>query len=108
MLLIGGCRTESVLSETESRSVNRALLSVYDVVTGDLGRILASVSEGNIEPIKEIIENQKINEYVRSAALEALLVLVAQAVISREQVIQYYAELFSNIGREEYDYTHKC
>jgi len=78
-----------------------------DVVTGDLGRILASVSDGNIEPIKEIIENQKINEYVRSAALESLLVLVAQEVISREQVIEYYAELFSNVGgeEEEYDYT---
>jgi hypothetical protein len=76
-----------------------------DVVTGDLGRILASVSDGNIEPIKELIENQQINEYVRSAALEALLVLVAEEVISREKVIEYYAELFSNIGGEEYDYT---
>ncbi len=76
-----------------------------DVVTEDLGRILASVSHGNIEPIKALIENKTINEYVRSAALESLLVLIAQQVIPREKVIQYYDELFSNIGGEEYDYT---
>jgi hypothetical protein len=50
------------------------------------------------------IESPKVNEYIRSAALESLLVLVAQEFTSREQVIQYYAELFSNIGREKPDY----
>jgi len=40
-----------------------------DIVTEDLGRIFASVSGENIEPIKQIIENQEINEYVRGAAL---------------------------------------
>jgi hypothetical protein len=76
-----------------------------DIVTEDLGRIFASVSHGNIEPLKQLISNQKINEYVRSAALEALLVLVAEKVISREKIIEYYAELFSNRGDKEYDYT---
>ncbi len=52
-----------------------------------------------------VISNQQINEYVRSAALEALLVLVAEEVISREKVIEYYAELFSDRGGKEYDYT---
>lgn len=75
-----------------------------DIVTEDLGRILASVSGGNIEPIKQLIENEEINEYIRSAALDSLLVLVAQEVISREQVIQYYANLFSSLGKEESDY----
>lgn len=76
-----------------------------DLVTEDLGRILASVNDGNIEPIKQLIENKKVNEYVRTAALEALVVLVAQKAISREKIIQYYAELFSNRGGKEYDYT---
>ncbi len=76
-----------------------------DIVTEDLGRIFASVSDGNIEPLKQLISNQQINEYVRSAALEALLVLVAEEIISREKVIEYYAELFSNRGGKEYDYT---
>ncbi len=72
-----------------------------DVVTEDLCRILASVSQGNIEPLKELIENQEVNRYVRSAALRALLVLVTQGIISRETVIQYFEEIFSTkLGKE--------
>lgn len=73
-----------------------------DIVTEDLCRILASVSGSNIEPIKQLIENPEANEYVRGAALEALLVLIAQEVITREQVIQYYAKLFSTLDKEDY------
>jgi Protein of unknown function (DUF1186) len=72
-----------------------------DVVTEDLGRILASVSGSNIEQIKQLIENSKANEYVRAAGLEALLVLIAQEVITREQVIEYYAKLFSTLDKED-------
>ena len=67
-----------------------------DVVTEDLARILASVSDGNIEPIKLLVENRQASEYVRGAALKALMVLVAQGIISRELVIEYFEELFSN------------
>jgi hypothetical protein len=66
-----------------------------DVVTEDLPRILASVCHGNIEPIKQLIENREANEYVRDAALESLVVLVVQGILSREEVIQYYEELFT-------------
>ncbi|WP_414544810.1 DUF1186 domain-containing protein [Nostoc sp. CCY0012] len=72
-----------------------------DVVTEDLGRILACVSHGNIELIKSLVENPEANEYVRSAALETLLVLLAQEVITREQVIQYYANLYSTLPQED-------
>jgi Protein of unknown function (DUF1186) len=66
-----------------------------DLVTEDLGRIIASVFDGNLAPIKQLIENQQVSEYVRSAALNSLLILVAQGIISREQVIEYFEELFS-------------
>lgn len=75
-----------------------------DIVTEDLCRILASVSGKDIEPIKQLIENQNISEYIRGAALEALLVLVAQGVISREEVIQYYGKLYSAFTQNEGDY----
>ncbi len=65
-----------------------------DVVTEDLGRIIASVFDGNLDPIKQLVENQQVNEFIRSAALNSLIVLVAQSIISREQVIQYFEELF--------------
>ena len=67
-----------------------------DVVTEYLPRMLANVCDGNIEPLKQLIENPQINEFVRSAALNALMVLVAQEVISRKLVIEYFEELFTS------------
>ncbi|MBD2772277.1 DUF1186 domain-containing protein [Iningainema sp. BLCCT55] len=75
-----------------------------DVVTEDLGRILASVSGANIEPIKQLIENQQANEFVRCAALNSLVVLVAQGIISREPIIEYFDKLFSTILEKKPDY----
>ncbi len=71
-----------------------------DLVTEDLGRILASVSGGDIHLIKQLIENREVNEFVRSAALDSLIVLVAQGIIAREQVVQYFEELFSILEKE--------
>ena len=65
-----------------------------DMVTEDLGRILASVCDGQIEPLKPLIENPEVNEFVRGAALRTLMVLVAQGVMAREVVIEYFEELF--------------
>jgi hypothetical protein len=59
-----------------------------------LGRILASVYDGNIEPIKQLIENKEVNRSVRSAALESLIILVVQDIISREEFIECHKELF--------------
>ncbi|MGK7872714.1 MAG: DUF1186 domain-containing protein [Xenococcaceae cyanobacterium] len=75
-----------------------------DLVTEDLGRIFANVSDGNIEPLKELIENRQANEFVRGAALNSLMVLVAQGVISRELVIEYFEELFSTKLEKEPSY----
>jgi hypothetical protein len=52
-----------------------------DLVTEDLGRILASVCDGNIEPIQQLIEDRQANEYVRSSALSSLIILVLQGEI---------------------------
>ncbi|MDJ0703417.1 MAG: DUF1186 domain-containing protein [Leptolyngbyaceae cyanobacterium MO_188.B28] len=72
-----------------------------DLVTENLGRILASVYDGDLKPIKQLIENSAVNEYVRGAAVNSLLTLVAQEVISREEVIQYFQELFSTLEKDE-------
>lgn len=72
-----------------------------DVVTESLHRILASVSGGDIEPIKKLIENPQANQFVRGAGLDSLLVLVAQKVISRELVIDYFEELFNKGLKQE-------
>jgi hypothetical protein len=64
-----------------------------DVVTEDLNRILASVSGGDVSLIKSLIEDEQANEYVRGAALEGLLVLVARGDKAREEVMSYYRKL---------------
>ena len=74
-----------------------------DLVTEDLGRILASVCDGNIEPIQQLIENRQANEYVRSSALSSLIILVLQGTIDRKVVIQYFEELFSTRLEQEED-----
>ncbi|WP_094545727.1 DUF1186 domain-containing protein [Petroclostridium xylanilyticum] len=74
-----------------------------DVVTEDFKNILASVCDGNIEPIKGIIENSSLDEYVRTEALESLLILLNHGVVSREQLVFYFKELFN--GKLEVDYS---
>ncbi|MBN1680937.1 MAG: DUF1186 domain-containing protein, partial [Anaerolineae bacterium] len=60
-----------------------------DTITEDLNRILASVSGGDPDPMKSLAENETVNEWVRSAALNGLVVLVAQGAQSREDTLAY-------------------
>jgi hypothetical protein len=75
-----------------------------DLATEDLSRILASVCDGNIEPIQQLIENRQANEYVRSSALSSLIILVIQGTLDREVVIKYFEELFSTRLEQEYSF----
>ena len=72
-----------------------------DVVTESLGRILASVSGGETSLITRLAEDGGANEYVRAAALEGLVTLVACGERSREEVLAYYRGLFrGKLSRE--------
>lgn len=72
-----------------------------DILTEDMGRILASVCDGDISLICGIIENPDLNEFVRCAGLDALLVLVAQNIKTREEILEYFRSLFN--GKLESD-----
>jgi len=65
-----------------------------DVVTEDLGRILASVSCGDIRLMTALVENPQVNEYVRTAALRSLVTLVACGERSRDDIMAYFQQLF--------------
>jgi hypothetical protein len=67
-----------------------------DVVTEDLNRILASVWDSDDSLIKQLAENEAADEYVRSAALDALVCLVATGEKSREEVLQYYKAILQS------------
>ncbi|MFL0197165.1 DUF1186 domain-containing protein [Clostridium sp. WILCCON 0269] len=65
-----------------------------DVITEDLHRILASVCDGNTEPIKKLLENEDINEYVRIAAIKTFPVLWVEGIIFKDEIVEYYRILF--------------
>ncbi|MDQ2086178.1 DUF1186 domain-containing protein [Herbivorax sp. ANBcel31] len=75
-----------------------------DTVTDNLKNILASVCDGDINPLKKIIENSLIDEFVRCEALEALLVLLSEGELKREELVFYFKELMN--GKLEKDYTY--
>ena len=67
---------------------------VGDTVTEGLCRLFASVYDGNPAPLHELIENEQADEFVRAAAIRALLILENTGQISRDEVVEYFRRLF--------------
>lgn len=72
-----------------------------DFVTGDLQRVLASVSGGDTTLIDRLVEDDNVYEYVRTAALNSWLCLLRAGLKTREDVISYYKSLFEKPWEEE-------
>ncbi|MGF1615369.1 MAG: DUF1186 domain-containing protein [Gammaproteobacteria bacterium] len=75
-----------------------------ELVTEDLGRILACVCHNDLEPIKRMIEDPAVNEYVRSACLQTLKILVLEEKLSREQVVGYFRNLLQGKLERQRDF----
>lgn len=71
-----------------------------DVTTQDLGRILASVSGGEISGMTALIENEQANEYVRSVAMDGMASLVTAGQRTRDEVMKYFLQLFHQLERK--------
>ena len=67
---------------------------VGDMLLEDIPQVLASVCGGDAAPIKALIEDSLLNEWVRSTALDALRVLIVEGVIPVEEATCYLRELF--------------
>jgi hypothetical protein len=65
-----------------------------DFITGDLGRVLASVCGGDLAGIQSVIENEDADEWARGAALSGLMTLVAAGQKSRDEIVSYFVRLF--------------
>jgi len=70
-----------------------------DLVTEDLGRILASVSDGDMGGMTSLVENEQANGYVRSAAMDGLVTLVVCGQRTREEVMGHFSSLFHKLDR---------
>jgi len=68
-----------------------------DTVTEGLDSILASVSDGDMTGMASLVENERANEYVRSAALKGLVTLVACGKRSRDEMMAYFKGLFRTL-----------
>ena len=65
------------------------------VVTECLSNIFASVCQGDVGLLKALIENKTVNEYVRTAALESLVILYNIDQLSRDELIDYFRVLIN-------------
>lgn len=65
-----------------------------DTVTEGLCQIFASVYDGNPALLHGLIESEEVNEYVRDAAINALLVLENSGQMTRDEVVGYFRSLF--------------
>jgi len=64
-----------------------------DAITGAMGRILASVYDGDPEPLMRLTENPAANEFARGEALAALVALVFNQQLTRAFVMDYMKQL---------------
>lgn len=75
-----------------------------DTITGDLGRLLATVSGGDCRPLRELVEDNKAGEYARAAGLTALGVLCQEGQLSRADFSKYLGSLFAGGLKKEPDF----
>lgn len=83
-----------------SRPAEFAFELTGDVATADLGRMLASVSGGDVSGMMALIENEQANEYVRSVAMDGMVSLVTTGQRTRAEVMAYFLQLFDKLERK--------
>jgi Protein of unknown function (DUF1186)/SEC-C motif len=93
-------RASPLLVRLFSRPGEFAFELAGDVATQDLGRMLASVSGGDVSGMTVLIENEQANEYVRSVAMDGMVSLVATGQRTRDEVMAYFLQLFHKLERK--------
>ncbi|MFK0570487.1 DUF1186 domain-containing protein, partial [Endozoicomonas sp.] len=82
------------LFSSMSSEDNTAIGDDFDEVVCDrLSQIFATLCPGDIRPLQSIIENSSIDEYVRDAALGALVVRYQQGDLDLQELITYLHQL---------------
>ncbi|MGY8672472.1 MAG: DUF1186 domain-containing protein [Verrucomicrobiia bacterium] len=70
-----------------------------DVLVEDGPLLLASVCDGNLDPIKTIAANEDAHALIRNAAIASVAVLYVWRERARVEVIAYYRSLFRDLPR---------
>jgi hypothetical protein len=93
-----------IVKAVAGRTEDELELFFGDFITEDLSRALASVCDGDLSLIKELIEDENNWQYVRSAALRSLLTLFAQGELLRSELVDYLKSLFDKLERKSSNY----
>jgi Protein of unknown function (DUF1186)/SEC-C motif len=93
------------LAEAREKAAYRPLIALLDLseadveilfgdlITEDMCRILASVFDGDQQPLRDLVENPNAPEFVRSCVLKTYLCLLHHGHVSHEIVSGYFTEL---------------
>ncbi len=65
-----------------------------DVLTEDISQVLLSTFNGDLEALKQLIENENIFQSSRTTALQTLVMLVANGRLGRDEAKDYFAYLY--------------
>lgn len=77
-----------------------------DSITEDMHNIVASVYDGDEEPLRRLIENPSADEYARACAgLKAYPTLVHAGMLTMESVEDYFRELFEEKLQREHSHV---
>lgn len=72
-----------------------------DITTEELPKILFHTCGGDVELIKSLILNREADEYCRGSAQEAMVLAVADDMITREEALTFFASLFTGDEADE-------
>jgi hypothetical protein len=72
-----------------------------DTITERMDNILASVYDGDPEPVKRLVEGEDVYEFVRGVAVETFMVLTHTGQMPRQEVADYCRDLFRGKLRRE-------
>lgn len=95
-------RAYTLITQFFSQYGDRAEKMCGDFVTEDLARVLASVFDGNLIPIIHLIENTKVNEWVRGSSVSSLTILALHDIVPHDEVIACFRELFTHKLEQDY------
>lgn len=79
-------------------------LLLGDSLTEHACRMLASLFDGNLQPLMTLAENADADDFARSAALDALVILVAQGIVPQDEVVAYFESLFRGRLPRKHDF----
>jgi hypothetical protein len=88
-------RAVPILIEQFSKDSDHIETLFREFTTEDLARVLASVSVDDPEPLKKLIENPEVCEWVRAETLTAFGILASEGVLPKTVLKTYLAELFN-------------